>query len=64
MRYIGKCPLCGEDIVDKGKVYGCTAYDYTDCGFMIPKEKGKKNITPIMAKQLLNEGKTNKVKNF
>ncbi len=35
---LGKCPLCGKDIVLKGKFYGCTSYvskDEKGCGFSL-----------------------------
>ena len=41
---VGKCPRCGEDIIDKGKFYGCTSYkgrDETGCGFSFSKAHGK-----------------------
>ena len=40
VRVVGKCPRCGEDIIDKGKFFGCTSYkdkDNKGCGFSFSK---------------------------
>ncbi|MDN6641166.1 MAG: type IA DNA topoisomerase, partial [Tetragenococcus sp.] len=38
---IGICPNCQKDIVDKGKVYGCTGYK-EGCKFSLPKQRSSK----------------------
>ena len=44
LQSIGKCPRCGNDIVDRGKFYGCTSYKSSDdkgCGFSFGKTHNK-----------------------
>ena len=63
---IGKCPKCGNDVVERNKAFCCTN---NDCDFYIYKEDkyfaafGKK-ITPTIAKSLLKKGQVqlNKLK--
>lgn len=55
---IGKCPRCGKNIVERGKVFGC---EDSNCNFAIYKENrllasiGKKGITAAAAKTLLSK---------
>lgn len=59
----GICPLCGNTVV-KGKYgYGCKGYK-DGCKFRIPGVLCKKVITPKNAKQLLEEGRTDKLDGF
>jgi DNA topoisomerase-3 len=60
---IGKCPLCGKDITESAKGYGCTGYK-EGCKFVIWKEIAGKKITPAQAKALLAKGKTGTIKGF
>ena len=57
---IGKCPRCGQNVIDKGKFYGCESYkDKNDqgCGFSFSKAHNKGwyvgEITREQAEQLL-----------
>lgn len=57
---LGLCPVCGSDVVDIGKGYGCTGYG-KGCKFVIWKVqfKGTPNevkVSPSMAKKLLAKG--------
>lgn len=59
---LGKCPLCGNDIVEGTKGFGCMGYK-ANCHFVIWKEdetfkKYKKKITKTAVKQLLQKGET------
>lgn len=60
---LGKCPFCGQNIVDKGKIYGCNGYK-DGCKFTIPKEINQKRITTSIVKSLLEKGRTAKLKGF
>ena len=57
---IGKCPVCGNKIVDNGKGYGCANY-YNGCRFAIWKEDRfflniGKTVSKEMAEKLLKDG--------
>lgn len=60
---IGKCPLCGRDVVDYPKSYGCSGYR-EGCKFAIWKEIAKKKITAKQASDLLGKGRTGELKGF
>ena len=60
---IGKCPICGNNVV-KGKYsYGCLGYK-TGCDFKINLIICKRAISINNAKLLLSEGHTSKIKGF
>lgn len=54
---IGPCPVCGGDIVDGRKGYGCSNWE-NGCRFVIWKTIAQKPITPEIAVQLLETGAT------
>ena len=65
---LGPCPRCGaetgEIIKESSKAYGCTIWksrEETGCGFVIWKRVAGRTITPELARQLLEEGKTKEV---
>src|SRR5215475_2140856 len=65
---LGPCPRCGavtgEIIKENSKAYGCTSWksrEETGCGFVIWKRVAGLTITPELARQLLEEGKTKEV---
>jgi DNA topoisomerase III len=65
---LGLCPRCGaetgEIIRENSKAYGCTSWksrEETGCGFVIWKRVAGRTITPELARQLLEEGKTKEV---
>ncbi len=60
---IGKCPLCGRDIQENAKAYGCSGYR-DGCRFVIWKTVAGKIITRAQAQQLLTKGQTGKLKGF
>src|SRR5262245_3403706 len=62
---LGLCPRCGaetgEIIRENSKAYGCTSWksrEETGCGFVIWKRVAGRTLTPEVARQLLEEGKT------
>jgi DNA topoisomerase III len=65
---LGLCPRCGaetgEIIRENSKGYGCTSWKSKDepgCGFVIWKRVAGRTLTPELARQLLEEGKTKEV---
>src|SRR6266581_4954735 len=65
---LGPCPRCGaetgEIIKENSKAYGCTSWksrEETGCGFVIWKRVASRTLTPEIARQLLEEGKTKEV---
>jgi DNA topoisomerase-3 len=65
---LGPCPRCGaetgEIIRENAKAYGCTSWksrEETGCGFVIWKRVAGRTLTPEVARQLLEEGKTKEV---
>lgn len=60
---IGKCPLCSGDVA-KGK-YGFACKNYKDgCKFRISASMCKKTLSVNIAKQLLEQGRTDKISGF
>ena len=60
---VGKCPECGNDVVRGKYGYGCSNYK-NGCKFRIGGIICKRVITPNHAKQLLTEGRTDKIDGF
>jgi DNA topoisomerase III len=59
---VGTCPLCGSDVLDKGKLFGCSSYSKTNCSFTISKRILGKPISQTNAKKILKDGKSNVIK--
>jgi len=65
---LGLCPRCGaetgEVIRENSRAYGCTSWksrEEAGCGFVIWKRVASRTITPEIARQLLEEGRTREV---
>src|SRR5207245_6888028 len=65
---LGLCPRCGaetgEIIRENSRAYGCTSWKSREepgCGYVIWKRVAGRTITPEIARQLLEEGKTREV---
>src|SRR5213080_764144 len=65
---LGLCPRCGaetgEIIKENSRAYGCTSWksrEETGCGFVIWKKVAGRTLTPEIARQLLEEGRTREV---
>jgi DNA topoisomerase-3 len=61
---LGPCPRCGEIIRENSKAYGCTSWKSKEepgCGFVIWKRVAGRTLTPEVARQLLEEGRTREV---
>ncbi len=63
---LGKCPACGGDVVDGPKGYGCANWreESGGCRFVIWKTVAQKELTPEVAKQLLERGTTDELFGF
>lgn len=61
--YIGKCPLCGKEILKNRYGYGCIGYK-DGCKFKINGVICKRIISKDNAIKLLKDGKTSKIKGF
>jgi len=65
---LGLCPRCGaetgEIIRENSRAFGCTSWksrEESGCGFVIWKQIAGRTITPEIARQLLEEGRTRDV---
>lgn len=58
----GKCPLCGGDVVETPKSYGCSNWKEKSCKFSIWKEISGHKITKSELKIILEKGKTKLLK--
>ncbi len=65
---LGLCPRCGSEtgeiIRENSRAYGCTSWksrEEAGCGFVIWKRVAGRTITPELARQLMEEGKTKEV---
>ncbi|MEZ5099696.1 MAG: topoisomerase C-terminal repeat-containing protein [Thermoleophilia bacterium] len=65
---LGPCPRCGattgEVIRENSRAYGCTSWksrEEAGCGFVIWKKVAGRTITPELARQLIEEGRTRDV---
>jgi len=65
---LGLCPRCGaetgEIIRENSRAYGCTSWksrEEAGCGFVIWKRVAGRTLTPEIARQLLEEGRTRDV---
>ena len=61
--YIGKCPICGKDVLRNRYGYGCIGYK-EGCNFRINGVMCNRVISKQNAKMLLETGKTSKIKGF
>ena len=61
---IGPCPLCGQGVVERGKVFGCSAWRETGCAFKVWKVMSGKKLSAAQVKGLLAKGHTPPIKGF
>lgn len=62
-KVIGKCPICGGDVVENTKAFGCSNWK-DGCKFTVWKTMSKKNISEKMVKDIIEKGKTGVIKGF
>ena len=60
----GACPVCGGDVVERVKSFGCSAWRTTGCQFAVWKVMAKKKLPVAQVRNLLNTGVTSKMKGF
>jgi len=60
---LGQCPLCGREVIEYPKSYGCSGYR-DGCKFAIWKEVAGKKITAKQARDLLAKGRTGVIRGF
>jgi DNA topoisomerase-3 len=65
---LGPCPRCGavtgEVIRENSRAYGCTSWKSKEepgCGFVVWKRVASRTLTPEIARQLIEEGRTREV---
>jgi DNA topoisomerase-3 len=61
---IGTCPRCGQTIRENSRAFGCTSWKSREepgCGYVIWKRVASRTLTPEVARQLLEEGRTKDV---
>lgn len=63
VKSLGRCPLCGGDVVVGKQGYGCSNWQQ-GCTFRIWKTIAKKNITQTIVKTLLTDGVTEPLEGF
>ena len=59
---IGKCPLCGNDVIKNRYAYGCK--NYTECKFKINTRICNRTISKSNGELLLKNGETSKIEGF
>ncbi len=62
-KVVGKCPLCGGDVTENPKGYGCSTWKASGCKFFLGKIAGKR-LSENQAKTLLSKGQTGVIKGF
>lgn len=61
---VGKCPVCGSDVVRYRMKYSCSGYKTNGCEFGVGCYICSRAISVSNVKMLLSEGKTSKIKGF
>ncbi|WP_433750962.1 DNA topoisomerase III [Falsibacillus pallidus] len=62
---LGPCPVCQSgQVVDKGKLYGCSNYQNTKCGFTFSKKILGKSVSAANIKKIIKTGESNLIKGF
>jgi DNA topoisomerase-3 len=57
---LGPCRVCGREIRENRKGFSCWSREDPGCGFVIWKAKAGKNLTPAIARELIENGFTAK----
>lgn len=61
---VGKCPLCGENVIRTSFGYGCSGYREKGCKFSVSNVICSRVISVANVKKLLETGKTYKIDGF
>ncbi len=62
-KIFGKCPLCGADVIETPKGYGCVSWQ-AGCKFTIWKTIAGKRLSQSVVRTLLTKGETKTLKGF
>jgi len=57
---LGPCPICGRPVIENRRGYSCWSKDDPGCGFVIWKQKAGKSLPPSVAKELMENRRTEK----
>jgi DNA topoisomerase III len=57
---LGPCPVCGKDVIENRKGYSCWTKEDPGCGFVVWKSKAGKTLTPVIVRELMEKGRTEK----
>lgn len=61
---VGKCPCCSGDVIRTSFGYGCSMYRENNCKFGVSNVICQRVISKANVKQMLETGKTSKIKGF
>ena len=61
---VGKCPLCGNEVVRKGFGYACSGFKTNGCKFAVNAKICGRVISVSNVKKLLQDGETYKINGF
>jgi len=61
---VGSCPVCGRDVIESPKAFGCSAWKDTGCAFKVWKVIAGKKLGATHARTLLARGHTRSLKGF
>ncbi len=61
---VGKCPLCGENVIRGRKGYGCSGYKKTGCDFSVYGFICHRVLSKSNMQLLLETGRSSKIKGF
>ena len=63
---IGVCPICGSDVVENSKAYGCSHWRESDgaCKFTVWKTIAKREMKPEEVKALIENKETDYLDGF
>lgn len=61
---VGKCPLCGENVIRGRNGYGCSGYKKTGCEFSVYGFICHRVISKSNMQMLLETGRSSKIKGF
>ena len=64
LKAVGSCPVCGQDVIETAKAFGCSAWRDTGCAFKVWKVIAGKKLGATHVKTLLSKGRTRKLKGF
>ncbi|AOM83014.1 type IA DNA topoisomerase [Salisediminibacterium beveridgei] len=61
---VGKCPICDEQVIDKGTFYGCSTYQTSGCSFTLSKTILTKKLSLSTVQKMLKDGESPLIEGF